>query len=234
MIQVYGATETGPVTIYQRPAEAYTTAGTIGRAGLHTAIRLVDGDGRDVAHGTPGEILVRGPHVARGYWDPTRAAATPFADGWFHSGDVAELGADGLYRFKDRIKHVIISGGENIYPAELERILAASSLLREAAVVARAAERWGAVPVVVAVPGSPAVTAADVLALFEGRIARYKQPREVRFVEALPRTALGKVEVARLRAWLAGEGRRAARGAGSSAKPQKWTRRLPPTQRGRP
>src|SRR5690606_27120186 len=127
-----------------------------------------------VAHGMPGEILVRGPHVARGYWDPARAAVMPFADGWFHSGDVAEYGAAGLYRFRDRIKHVIISGGENIYPAELERILGASPLLREAAVAARADARWGAVPVVIAVPNSPAVTAAEVLALFEGRIARYK------------------------------------------------------------
>jgi len=104
----------------------------------------------------------------------------------------------GLYWFKDRIKHVIISGGENIYPAELERILGSSALVHEAAIAARADLRWGQVPVVVAVKSRPEVSAGDILALFEGRLARYKQPRAVIFVDALPRTALGKVETARL------------------------------------
>jgi fatty-acyl-CoA synthase len=205
VIQIYGSTETGPVAIYQRRQEAYTTAGAIGRAGLHTEIRLIDAQGRDVADGVPGQILVRGPHLATGYWNATAQRVVPSADEWFASGDVAARDASGLYWFKDRIKHVIISGGENIYPAELERILGASTLVHEAAIAARADARWGQVPVVVAVKSRPEVSADDILALFEGCLARYKQPRAVVFVDALPRTALGKVEVARLRELLTEE-----------------------------
>lgn len=198
VIQVYGATETGPLAIYQRGDDAYTTVGSIGRAGLHSEIRLVDGHGRQVPAGSPGEIQVRGPHVAIGYWASAHAAAEPFVDGWFASGDIAAEDECGLYWFKDRIKHVIISGGENIYPAELERILHGHPLLAEAAVAGRPDARWGEVPVVVAVARA-AVEPAAILAEFEGRLARYKQPHDVVFVDALPRNALGKVEVAKLR-----------------------------------
>ncbi|MEX2481018.1 MAG: AMP-binding protein [Gammaproteobacteria bacterium] len=200
VVQIYGATETGPVAIYQRSEEAYATAGAIGRAGLHTDIRLIDQSGKDVGPGRAGEILVRGPHLASGYWNAAAGGVDALAeDGWFKTGDVAERDDGGLYRFKDRIKHVIISGGENIYPAELERILAASPLLQEAAIAARADERWGEVPMVIAVRRQADVTEREVLALFDGQVARYKRPHGVVFVEALPRTALGKVEVARLR-----------------------------------
>lgn len=199
-IQVYGATETGPVAVYQRLDEAYETVGSIGRAGLHSEVVIADDHGNALGDGVPGEIRVRGPHVADGYWDRETGHARPFADGWFASGDVAERDARGLMWFKDRIKHVIISGGENIYPAELERVLVASGLLSEAAVVGRPDPRWGEVPVVVAVAGEAPVTREAVLALFEGALARYKHPKDVVFVDALPRTALGKVEVAALRA----------------------------------
>lgn len=199
-IQVYGATETGPVAVYQRLDDAYETAGSIGRAGLHSEVVIADDHGNALGEGVPGEIRVRGPHVADGYWDRETGHARPFADGWFVSGDVAERDARGLLWFKDRIKHVIISGGENIYPAELERVLVASGLLGEAAVVGRPDARWGEVPVVVAVQGEAPVTREAVLALFEGALARYKHPKDVVFVDALPRTALGKVEVAALRA----------------------------------
>ncbi len=199
VIQVYGATETGPVAIYQCIEHAYSHAGSIGQTGLHTEIRLVDEAGQEVANGQPGEILVRGRHVARGYWDHMAREAVPFVDGWFVSGDVAERDADGFFWFKDRRKHVIISGGENIYPAELERVLAVSGLLREAAVAGRADPHWGEVPVVVAVRASAETESEDVLRLFDGHIARYKQPKDVVFVDALPRNAMGKVEVQRLR-----------------------------------
>jgi fatty-acyl-CoA synthase len=199
VIQIYGATETGPVAIYQRIEHAYDHAGSIGRAGLHTDIRLVDEAGNDVANGTPGEILVRGAHVALGYWDSATEQAVPFPGGYFASGDIAVRDAEGFYWFKDRRKHVIISGGENIYPAELERVLAASHLLREAAVAGRPDPHWGEVPVVVAVRHSPETGREDVLGLFAGQVARYKQPKDVVFVEALPRNAMGKVEVQRLR-----------------------------------
>ncbi len=199
VIQVYGATETGPVAIYQRIDEAHATVGAIGRCGLHTEVRLVDAQGHDVADGVPGEVWLRGPHLAHGYWNAQAGRADPFPDGWFASGDVAERDARGLFHFKDRIKHVIISGGENIYPAELERVLAASGVLREAAVAGRPDPRWGEVPVVVAVRGDAALARDDVLALFDDHLARYKRPRDVVFVDALPRNAMGKVEVPRLR-----------------------------------
>jgi len=205
VIQVYGATETGPVAIYQCIEDAYSHAGSIGRTGLHTEIRLVDETGQDVADGQAGEILVRGPHVARGYWDHVAREVVPFVDGWFASGDVAERDAQGFFWFKDRRKHVIISGGENIYPAELERVLAVSGLLREAAVAGRADPHWGEVPVVVAVRASAETEPEDVLGLFDGHIARYKQPKDVVFVDALPRNAMGKVEVQRLRELVRGE-----------------------------
>lgn len=203
IIQIYGATETGPVAIYQRVAEAFASAGAIGRAGLHTDIRLVGRDGETVEHGQVGEIMVRGAHVATGYWDDKSSAAVPFDGGWFASGDAAVRDSSGLYWFKDRLKHVIISGGENIYPTELERILNASGRLHEAAVAGRADQRWGEVPIVIAVRGEEAIDAAGVLALFDDTIARYKRPREVVFVDALPRNALGKVEIPRLRELIA-------------------------------
>lgn len=196
VIQVYGATETGPVAVYQRVTDAYATVGSIGRPGLHTDIRLVDADGGDVQAGTPGEILVRGRHVASGYWNAPEATSAAFRGGWFHSGDVAIADEQGWLWFKDRIKNVIISGGENIYPAELERVLRETPGVVEAAVVGRPDCRWGSVPVAVVVrdqkmrPDRNAIFAA-----FHGRLARYKHPKDVVFVDALPRNVMGKVHL---------------------------------------
>ena len=120
MIQIYGATETGPIAIYQRISEARTSEGSIGRAGLLCDVRLVDGDGNDVGDGEAGEIWVRGENILSRYWNNEEATGLAIIDGWFRTGDVARLGNDGNYWFVDRIKHIIISGGENIYPAELE------------------------------------------------------------------------------------------------------------------
>jgi fatty-acyl-CoA synthase len=198
-IQVYGSTETGPVCLYQQPGEAFETVGSIGRAARHSDIRLIDEAGREVADGTPGEILVRGGNVAEGYWRQPELTAAAFRDGWYHSGDVALRDERELYWFKDRIKNVIISGGENIYPAELERILHGLPGIAEAAVVGRADARWGEVPVAVVALSDEAVTREAILAAFEGRIARYKAPKDVLFVAALPRNAMGKIDVASLR-----------------------------------
>ena len=142
---------------------------------------------------------MRGPHVAGGYWNREQETVEPWVDGWFHSGDVARADNNGWLWFADRIKHVIISGGENIYPAELERILHETPHLKEAAVVGRADSKWGEVPVVVAVKADDGCDEAAVMRLFDQRIARYKQPHAVMFIDALPRTALGKVSIAALR-----------------------------------
>jgi fatty-acyl-CoA synthase len=199
VIQVYGSTETGPVCLYQRIDEAFATVGSIGRAGRHSDIRLVGEGGRDVADGTPGEILVRGDNVAESYWREPELTLAAFRDGWFHTGDVALRDASGLYWFKDRIKNVIISGGENIYPAELERILHAIPGIAEAAVVGRPDEQWGEVPVAVVARRDDSLDCEAVMAAFAGRLARYKHPRHVLFVPALPRNAMGKVVVEDLR-----------------------------------
>jgi len=201
VIQVYGSTETGPVALYQRIGEAFSTVGSIGRAGIETRIRIADAEGREVADGTEGEILVQGGNVASGYWHDEDLSAQAFRGGWFHSGDVGLRDENGLYWFRDRIKNVIISGGENIYPAELERILRNHPGIAEGAVAGRRDQRWGRVPVAVVVKKDPGLTEADVLAAFQGQIARYKHPHAVIFVEALPRNAMGKVigkEIARL------------------------------------
>lgn len=193
VIQIYGSTETAPVAVYQRSDDARSRFGSIGRAGLHTEIRLVDAEGRDVPDGEPGEILVRGRHVATGYWNEPEQTAKAFRDGWFHSGDIAHRDQDGWLWFRDRVKNVIISGGENIYPAEIERVLREVPGIVEVAVVGRPDERWGSAPVAVVACSDPAMTPACVAAAFEGRLARYKHPKDVFIVEALPRNAMGKV-----------------------------------------
>ncbi len=201
VIQIYGATETGPVSIYQRVEEAFATTGSIGRQGQHTEIRITRSDGTPCDTDEPGEIWVRGGHVVTHYWNDRHTES--FVDGWFKSGDIAACDAQGLYWFVDRIKNVIISGGENIYPAEIERVLRGVPELREAAVVGEADAQWGAVPVAVVVPQDVAHFEPSRLnPYFDGVIARYKWPKRVRVVNALPRTALGKVDIPALKALL--------------------------------
>ncbi|MSR15616.1 MAG: acid--CoA ligase [Gammaproteobacteria bacterium] len=196
IIQVYGATETAPIAIYQRLDEAFSTLGAIGRAGQETEVRLVNAEGRDCAVDEPGEIWVRGAHVAGGYWNQLQAVS--FTQGWFRSGDVALCDAQGVFWFKDRIKNVVISGGENIYPAELERILLEHPAIKEAAIVGRPHPHWGAVPVAFVVRQAP-IDRDDIVGLFAGRVARYKIPQEIIALDALPRTTFGKIDHASLR-----------------------------------
>ena len=206
VIQVYGSTETAPIAIHQRIPGAWTTRGSTGRAALHCDAKIVDADGRELGPGEKGEILVRGPSVMKEYWNDPEATADALRDGWFHTGDIGHADADGLFYVDDRVKDVIISGSENIYPAELEMVLDECADIAEAAVVGRPDEKWGEVPVavVVAAAGSDP-TRASVIDLFQGRIARYKHPRDVVFVESLPRNVMGKVLKFELRKTLSGE-----------------------------
>ncbi|MEZ5450495.1 MAG: AMP-binding protein [Thiolinea sp.] len=150
VLQVYGATETSPLAIYQRCDYAFSSVGSIGQCGRECAIRLVR-DGQDVAPGDNGEIWVRGANLLSRYWNNPQATDTYLTAGWFHTGDVARCDAQGFYWFADRLKHVIISGGENIYAAELERVIRELPGLTELAVVGRPDAKWGEVAVVVAV-----------------------------------------------------------------------------------
>jgi len=193
VVQIYGATETAPAAIYQTADIAFDSVGSIGRAGCDNAIRLVNAAGVDVADGMVGEIWVKGDNLLSRYWQDPETTRASLTDGWFHTGDMARRDAAGLYWFADRLKHVIISGGENIYPAELERVLAGHPDLVEFAIIGRDDERWGQVPVVVAVPRTDDVDVAQFLAVFDGEVARFKQPKDVVFVDALPRNALGKI-----------------------------------------
>ena len=203
VVQVYGATETSPTAIYQTAEIATATVGSIGRAGRACEIRITGPDGGELPAGEVGEIWVRGANILTRYWNNDAASAESITDGWFHTGDMARVDDDGLYWFADRLKHVIISGGENIYPAELERVLADFAGLAEFAIVGREDARWGQVPVVVAVRADSSLTAEDVLAHFNDRIASFKRPKDVVFVEALPRNALGKIVAGDVRALLA-------------------------------
>ena len=199
--QVYGSTETGPVSIVLPPDEARAHVGKVGRPAAGVRIRLRCEDGREAVPGEVGEVLVKGANVMRGYHrEPAHPA---FVDGWFHSGDLARQDADGLYEVVGRSKDMIISGGENIYPAEIENLLAGTPGVADCAVVGVPDARWGEVPVlaVVAAPGH-APDEAALRALFDARLARFKHPRRIVFLAGLPRTALGKVRKAELAAHL--------------------------------
>ena len=199
LVQIYGATETGPIAIYQRIEAAFDTVGSIGRTGLCCRTRLVDPDGNDVADGENGEIWVSGENILTHYWNNPTATEANIVDGWFRTGDIARLDEDGNHWFADRIKHVIISGGENIYAAELERILRGHEAIKELAIVGRGDEKWGEVPVAVVVREDPGLSREDVLSAYDGRLARFKHPKDVVFVDALPRNAMGKVLVDKVR-----------------------------------
>jgi fatty-acyl-CoA synthase len=194
VIQVYGSTETCPIASYVRAADALRKAGSAGVPALHCEIKVIDDAGAELPAGRDGEILVRGPNVATGYWNAPAGTAQAFADGWYRSGDLGHFDDDGHLYVVARKKDMIISGGENIYPAEVEGVLLECPAIAEACVVGRPDARWGeaVVAAVVLKPGCR-LTEAEALALFQGRIARYKHPREVRFLEALPRSALGKL-----------------------------------------
>ena len=199
--QVYGATETGPVSIALRPQEALAHVGSAGKPALHVEVRLMKPDGGLARSGEVGEIQVRGLNVVARYWHDIEAHT--FVDGWFRSGDLAYCDAEGFYWVVGRSRDLIISGGENIYPAELENILATCESVLEFSVLGEPDEHWGETVVAALVlRDGVRANASEIMALFEGKLARYKHPRRIVFLEALPKTALGKVKKIELRALL--------------------------------
>ena len=204
LVQIYGSTETCPIAACLKAVDAERKAGSTGKAAAHCELRIVDDSGKEVAQSAIGEILVRGPNLMNGYWNAPRETAAALVDGWFHSGDMGHLDAEGYLYVDGRRKEMIISGGENIYPAEIENVLAECKDIAEASVVGRPDERWGEIVVAVVAPKSGhTLTPASVLHLLEGRIARYKHPKEVVFVGELPKTALGKVRKEEVRQMIA-------------------------------
>lgn len=203
---VYGTTETCAIAICQTRANIESTIGSAGKAAENCTIRIADDNGVEVPVGEHGEILVQGPNVFEKYWRNPAATSVALVDGWLHTGDIGYQRPDGCFVIADRKADLIISGGENIYPAELEAILNEHSEISEAAVIGQPDERWGEVPVafVVTIPASE-LNEEGVLALFKHRLARYKHPRRVRLVTQLPHNAMGKIEKFELRIMLEGE-----------------------------
>ena len=192
LLQTYGLTECGgPGTILGHD-DATRKVGSSGKSYLLTDVKLVLPDGATCAPGEAGELLIRARHVMKGYWNNPEATAAAIVDGWLHTGDVATMDDEGFVTIQDRIKDMIISGGENIYPAEIENVILSHPGVREVSVVAQPSEKWGESPLAVVVRADPALTEADVLAWCDGKLARYKQPKSAQFVDEIPRNASGK------------------------------------------
>ncbi|HEX8202799.1 MAG TPA: long-chain fatty acid--CoA ligase [Isosphaeraceae bacterium] len=196
----HGLTEAGPNTFGMPPEALGRKPGSVGVPLFHVDVTIVDEAGRACAAEEVGELRIRGPHVCAGYWRRPEETARAFRAGWLRTGDLARRDAEGHYWFVGRLKDAIISGGENVYPAEVEAVLAAHPAVAEVAVIGVPDATWGEVPraVVVPQPGGTLVP-DDLIAFAAGRLARYKLPRRVVLVDALPRTAAGKVDKGPLR-----------------------------------
>ncbi|MBR0774462.1 long-chain-fatty-acid--CoA ligase [Bradyrhizobium diazoefficiens] len=195
VLQIYGSTETCPIAVYTRLGGDLSRSGSTGLPGLCCEAKVIDMAGHEVAPGTPGEIAVRGPNVFFEYWGNAEATRDALQDGWYLTGDIGLCDADGYFWIRDRKKNMVISGGENIYPAEVERVLLEHPDVSECAVIGRPDPRWDEVPVayVIRRPGCR-LEADELRAHVQAHLARFKVPRDVVFVSDLPRTALGKVQ----------------------------------------
>ncbi len=191
--QVYGLTEScGPACLIS-PEEALARVGSTGKAFFHTDVRVVDGEGKDVEPGGSGEVLVRGKHIMKGYWNRPDATAETIRDGWLHTGDLATMDKDGFVFIQDRIKDMIISGGENVYPAEIEAVISGHDGVADVGVIGQPSTRWGESPAAIVVRADAALTEQDVLDYCQGKLARFKQPRRCYFVDEIPRNPSGKI-----------------------------------------
>jgi fatty-acyl-CoA synthase len=197
MKQGYGMTEVGVNCFTMSAEESVSKAGSIGKPLLYTELRLVGADGNDVAAGEVGEMWLRGPHVSNGYWNNPEATAASYRDdGFFRTGDLARRDEDGFVYIAGRAKEMFISGGVNVYPAEIEAELVSHPAVADAAVVPVADETWGEVAVAFVVSGA---TVEELGLYLSARIARFKLPKQYIFVDVLPRTPYGKVEKGKLR-----------------------------------
>ena len=200
ILAAFGQTEMSPVTCMLLGDDAIRKLGSVGKVIPTVSARVVDEDMNDVEIGQVGEIVYRAPTLMAGYWNNPKATADAFAGGWFHSGDLVRQDDEGYVWVVDRKKDMIISGGENIYCAEVENVLAAHPSIAEAAVIGRADDKWGEVPVAVVALGADAhLGLADLESFQTERLARYKHPKALEIVDALPRNPAGKVLKTELR-----------------------------------
>ncbi|OPX06884.1 fatty-acid--CoA ligase FadD5 [Mycobacterium sp. AT1] len=199
ILAAFGQTEMSPVTCMLLGEDAIRKLGSVGKVIPTVSARVVDEDMNDVPVGQVGEIVYRAPTLMAGYWNNPKATAEAFAGGWFHSGDLVRQDDEGYVWVVDRKKDMIISGGENIYCAEVENALAAHPSIGEAAVIGRPHPKWGEVPVAI-LASTAEVTLENVQEFLDDRLARYKHPRAIEVVDALPRNPAGKVLKTELRA----------------------------------
>jgi len=202
--QGYGLTEVGVNCFAMSDENSVRKSGSVGKPMMFTEAKLVDASGNQVPINDVGELCLRGPHVCRGYWNnPAATAQVLDAEGWFHTGDLARCDEDGFFYIAGRSKDMIISGGVNIYPAEIEKELLDHPAIGEASVIGAADERWGEVPVAfVALKSGLSASDLELIEFLRPRINKIKLPRQIIFIEALPRNAYGKVLKLELQNWL--------------------------------
>lgn len=189
----YGLTESGPLSAWMEPEDTLVKEGAVGLPTFHTGLRIVDDDGTDLPPGEVGEIALRGPSITVGYWNNPEGTARAIRDGWFYTGDLGERDEEGYLWIRGRKKDMIISGGENIYPAEIERVLSQHPKISEAAVFGIPSKKWGMSPHAVVCPKAGAVLTEDeVIHFLDGKLARYKIPKSVSFMDELPKSLAGK------------------------------------------
>lgn len=195
----YGLTEAGPNNFYIHPDEARRLKGSVGQAMLYNRIRLVDGQGADVPQGETGEIWLSGPHLFDRYWNQPEATAEALRDGWLRTGDLARRDAEGNYYLAGRKKEMIITGGENIYPLEIEQRLQEHPEIEEAAVVGVPDEKWGElITAVVALRPNADTSMEELRRHCAARLGSYKIPKRFVFVDELPKTNVGKIDKKRI------------------------------------
>jgi len=200
MRQGYGLTEVGVNCFSMTDEDALRKAGSVGKPIFHSEMRLVDSEGNDVPQGETGELIIAGEHVCAGYWRNPEATAATIKNGWFHTGDMARQDEEGYFTIAGRYKDMIISGGENIYAAEVEAVFREHTAVADAALVGQPDEKWGEVGLMIVLLQPNATVSADVLKAHCGdRLARYKIPKRIEFVNELPYSPYGKVMKAVLR-----------------------------------
>jgi len=199
--QGYGMTETATAVTALRTSDALRKVGSCGKPVFHTDVRIVDLDGDDLPQGEMGEVLIKGPNVIREYWRRPEETAKSIVDGWLHSGDMGYFDDEGYLYLVDRRKDMYISGGENVYPAEVEDVIMGFSEVADVGVIGIPDETWGEVGMAVVVKApNIEVTEERIIEQCRGKLAKYKIPKKVTFIEELPRTLTGKILKKDLRA----------------------------------
>lgn len=191
----YGLTEAGPNNFYIHPKDAQRKVGSLGVPMFHNNIRVVNENGDEVADGEPGEIWIEGPHLFSGYWNKPKETAEALVDGWLRTGDLARKDAEGYHYIVGRKKDMIITGGENVYPLEVELVLDTHEAVSEVAVIGLPHEKWGEVVTAVIVPVNGYPLTGDILKAYcASRLANYKIPKNFIIVEEIPKTSVGKID----------------------------------------